>query len=72
MAWSTGSCESVFTGPDGEAARGSSKWTKVWVRLLNGDWKCAVNNWSTNGPSESTAPGDQSLPSGMAPAPRIP
>ena len=56
MAWSTGSCESVFTGPDGRAARGSSKWAKLWVRLPNGDWKCAVNSWSTNGPSEFDSP----------------
>jgi ketosteroid isomerase-like protein len=51
MAWSTGSCEATFTDPNGEAARGSSKWAKVWKRLPNGDWKCALNSWSLNGPS---------------------
>ena len=53
MAWSTGSCEATFTGPDGNAARGSSKWAKVWIRQPNGDWKCTLNSWSTNGPDES-------------------
>jgi ketosteroid isomerase-like protein len=52
MAWSTGSCEATFTGSDGEAARGSSKWAKVWIRLPNGDWKCKLNSWSLNGTSE--------------------
>lgn len=52
MAWSTGSCEATFTGPDGDPATDSSKWAKVWVRLPNGDWKCALNSWSSNGPSE--------------------
>lgn len=55
MAWSTGSCEATFTGPDGEAAGGSSKWAKVWLRLPNGDWKCTLNSWSSNGPSEGGA-----------------
>ncbi len=54
MAWSTGSCEATFTGPDGDAATGSSKWAKVWMRLPNGDWKCALNSWSLNGPSEGS------------------
>jgi ketosteroid isomerase-like protein len=52
MAWSTGSCEATFTGPDGDAARTSSKWAKVWVKLPNGDWKCTLNSWNLNGPSE--------------------
>jgi ketosteroid isomerase-like protein len=52
MAWSTGSCEATFTGPDDTAARSSSKWAKVWTRLPNGEWKCAVNSWSMNGPLE--------------------
>ncbi|MEJ2237937.1 MAG: nuclear transport factor 2 family protein [Gemmatimonadales bacterium] len=52
MAWSTGSCEATFTGPDGKAARGSSKWAKVWIRLPNGEWRCALNSWSSNGPRE--------------------
>ena len=52
MAWSTGSCEATFTGPDGDAAKGSSKWAKVWMRLPNGDWKCALNSWSLKGPSD--------------------
>ena len=54
MAWSTGSCEATFTGPHGDAVRGSSKWAKVWVRLPNGDWKCALSSWSLNGPSEGS------------------
>jgi CubicO group peptidase (beta-lactamase class C family) len=49
MAWSTGICEATFTGPDGDPARGSSKWAKVWRRLPGGNWKCALNSWSANG-----------------------
>jgi len=52
MAWSAGICEATFTGPDGEPARGSSKWAKVWVRMPDGSWKCTLNSWSSNGPSE--------------------
>ena len=51
MAWSTGICEATFTGPDGDPARRSSKWAKVWRRLPGGNWKCALNSWSANGPS---------------------
>lgn len=51
IAWSTGSCEATFTGPDGNAVTDSSKWAKVWVRLPSGDWKCTLNSWSSNGPS---------------------
>jgi len=56
MAWSTGSCEAAFTGPDGNAARGSSKWAKVWIRLPNDDWKCTLNSWSLNGSNEGGKP----------------
>ena len=42
MAWSTGSCEATFTGPDGDAATDSSKWAKVWIRQPNGDWKWSI------------------------------
>lgn len=51
MAWSTGSCEVTFTGPDGNAATDLSKWAKVWVRLPTGDWKCILNGWSSTSPS---------------------
>ena len=49
MAWSTGTCEATFTDPDGNPARGTSKWVKVWVRLPNGEWKCRLNSWSMTG-----------------------
>lgn len=52
MAWSTGICEATFTGPDGVPTRGSSKWAKVWIRMPDGSWKCALNSWSMNGPSK--------------------
>jgi uncharacterized protein (TIGR02246 family) len=47
LAWSTGTCELTFTGPDGDADQDSSKWVKVWKRLSNGEWKCAVSSWSS-------------------------
>jgi ketosteroid isomerase-like protein len=52
MAWSTGSCEATFTGPDGDLATDSSKWAKVWIRLPSGDWKCTLNSWTSIGPNE--------------------
>jgi uncharacterized protein (TIGR02246 family) len=48
LAWATGSCEATFTGPDGKAAHGKSKWVKVWVRLQNGEWRCKINSWSSS------------------------
>ena len=50
MAWSSGSCEATFTGPEGDSVTDSSKWAKVWVRLPDGDWKCVLNSWSSNRP----------------------
>ena len=46
LAWSTGSCEATFTGPNGDAAQGQSKWVKVWKKQPNGEWKCRVNSWN--------------------------
>lgn len=54
MAWSTGSCEATFTGPDGSLARKSSKWAKVWIRMSDGKWKCRLSSWSLNSPSEGS------------------
>jgi len=48
FAWSKGSCEATFTGPDGKEARGKSKWVKVWERQSNGEWKCKINSWSSS------------------------
>lgn len=50
MAWGHGYCESSFTDTDGRIANGSTKWVKVWKRLPNGEWKCAVNSWNATGP----------------------
>jgi uncharacterized protein (TIGR02246 family) len=47
MAWSTGTCEATFTGPNGQRASDSSKWVKVWKKQSDGQWKCAVNSWSS-------------------------
>jgi len=49
MAWARGTCEATFSMPNGELGSGSSKWTKVWVRLDNGTWKCKLNTWNYNG-----------------------
>ena len=49
MAWARGTCEATFTDENGERANGSSKWTKVWVRLADGSWKCRLNTWNHNG-----------------------
>ena len=47
FAWSMGSCEATFTGPDGKEDHGKSKWVKVWKRLSNGEWKCKISSWSS-------------------------
>ena len=49
MAWARGTCEATFSTPTGELGSGSSKWTKVWVRLNDGAWKCKLNTWNYNG-----------------------
>ena len=46
VAWGYGYCQSTFTGADDRAARGSTKWVKVWKRQPDGEWKCAVNTWN--------------------------
>lgn len=48
FAWARGTCNATFTTPDGELGSGSSKWTKVWVRTENGEWKCRLNTWNYN------------------------
>jgi len=48
MAWARGTCQARFTAPNGDLATGSSKWTKVWVRLRDGSWKCRLNTWNYN------------------------
>jgi len=45
MAWSRGSCNATFTGPDGEKANGTSRWFKVWIKQSDGSWRCRVNSW---------------------------
>ena len=47
MAWSTGTCEATFTGPNGQKASDASKWVKVWKKQADGQWRCAVNSWSS-------------------------
>ena len=49
MAWSRGSCNATFTGPDGEKASGTSRWFKVWIRQSDGSWRCRVNSWRNIG-----------------------
>jgi ketosteroid isomerase-like protein len=46
LAWSRGTCKATFAGPSGEVVSSSSKWTKVWVRLDDGKWKCRLNTWN--------------------------
>ena len=45
IAWSRGNCNATFTGSDGEKARGTSRWFKVWIKQSNGSWRCRVNSW---------------------------
>jgi ketosteroid isomerase-like protein len=45
MAWARGICYATFTGPDGEKAKGTSRWFKVWVRDADGLWRGRVNTW---------------------------
>ena len=45
MAWSRGVCDFTFTGPDGQVARGTSRWFKVWLKQSDGSWRGKVNTW---------------------------
>lgn len=49
LAWARGTCRGTFTDSIGEMQHGSSKWTKVWIRLSNGSWKCRLNTWNYDG-----------------------
>ncbi len=46
LAWARGVCHVSFTDPSGNPASGDSKWTKVWVRVEDGSWKCRLNTWN--------------------------
>ena len=46
IAWSTGKCESTFTGSSGEKESGKSKWAKVWAKQSDGSWKGKLNIWN--------------------------
>ena len=48
MAWARGTCQAKFTTTDGDMGSGSSKWTKVWLRVDDGNWKCKLNTWNSN------------------------
>lgn len=45
-AWSRGKCHATFTGEDGSAANAASKWTKVWEKQTNGEWRNRLNTWN--------------------------
>lgn len=47
MAWSRGTCNATFSGPDGEMASGTSRWFKVWIRQTDGSWRGRVNTWKS-------------------------
>ena len=49
MAWSRGRCLATFRNDPDVALIIPSKWTKVWVKDGNGDWKCRLNTWNGNG-----------------------
>lgn len=50
LAWSTGSCEASFSGPEGQRALGRSKWAKVWAKQRDGTWKARLNVWNSEAP----------------------
>ena len=45
MAWARGICSATFTNPEGERAKGVSRWFKVWVKRPDGSWQGRVNTW---------------------------
>ena len=49
MAWAHGICRATFTDADGKIARGDSRWIKVWIKQIDGSWKCRVNTWNFGG-----------------------
>jgi ketosteroid isomerase-like protein len=48
IAWSRGTCNAFFTTDSGTVGNRTSKWTKIWVRLEDGSWKCRLNIWNYN------------------------
>ncbi len=55
IAWSRGTCDGTFTGPDGEAASIKNKWLKVWQKQPDGEWKNLVNMWNSDLPVAGAA-----------------
>jgi ketosteroid isomerase-like protein len=48
IAWTRGTCNAFFRAESGAEESRTSKWTKVWVRLEDGTWKCRLNAWNFN------------------------
>jgi len=48
MAWARGTCQAKFTTQNGDIGHGSSKWTKIWIRLDTSEWRCKLNTWNYN------------------------
>jgi uncharacterized protein (TIGR02246 family) len=49
MAWASGTCRATFTDSNGERAKGTSRWFKIWLRQTDGSWKCRINTWNYDG-----------------------
>ena len=49
MAWARGTCRATFTDSNGQKANGTSRWFKVWLKQLDGSWKCRINTWNFEG-----------------------
>jgi len=64
IAWSRGTCDGTFTGPDGEAASIKTKWLKVWQKQPDGEWKNLVNMWNSDLPAGGAPEGEQAAGTG--------
>ncbi|HZD31905.1 MAG TPA: DUF4440 domain-containing protein [Candidatus Angelobacter sp.] len=56
LAYLYGTYQLTATGPDGKSMSDSGKLVEIWKKQADGNWKCAVDTWSSDLPPVATPP----------------
>ena len=51
LAYVYGGYQLSMNGPDGKPVSDQGKYTEVWKKQSDGNWKCIVDMWSSNLPA---------------------
>jgi ketosteroid isomerase-like protein len=54
LAYVYGGYQLTVNGPDGKPMPDQGKYTEVWKKQSDGNWKCVVDMWSSNLPAPPT------------------